>query len=164
MSFGSNTLGLGEIEDIFFRRRVKIDLALGVAGTDRDLLHVAVGRVEQRACFGQRQRCNRARHVGSAKVGAFERVDRDVDHRAVPVDNPFADEADRRFVEFAFADHHSAIDWKIVELSPHRVDGSLRSAAKTWRRIASTSDIRVAAAAPTQSASVETSRSTPSRW
>ena len=39
----------------------------------------------------------------------------------------------------------------------------MRSAAKTCARIASTSGISVAAAAPTQSASVETSRSTPSR-
>jgi hypothetical protein len=40
----------------------------------------------------------------------------------------------------------------------------MRSAAKTWLRIASTSGIRVAAEAPTQSASVDTSRSMPSRW
>ena len=37
----------------------------------------------------------------------------------------------------------------------------MRSAANTWARIASTSGISVAAAAPTQSASVETSSSTP---
>ena len=39
----------------------------------------------------------------------------------------------------------------------------MRWAVKTWVRITSTSGIRVAAAAPTQSASVETSRSMPSR-
>ena len=52
---------------------------------------------------------------------------------------------------------------------PHERDGvitvrmEMRSAAKTCVRIASFSGISVAAAAPTQSASVDTSRSIPSR-
>src|SRR5215831_10045927 len=47
-------------------------------------------------------------------------------------------------------------------LDPQLCD-TTRSAANTYARITSTSGISVAAVAPTQSASVDTSRSTPSR-
>ena len=77
-----HALGLGERADVFLRRRVEIDDALRIARADGDLVHVDVGRVEQRAAFGHRHGGDRARHVLGAERGAFERIDRDVDLRA----------------------------------------------------------------------------------
>src|SRR6516225_10210985 len=57
-------------------RRIEIDDALWVAGTDRDLFHVDVGRVEQRACFRHGHGGDCTRHVLGAQRGSLERIDR----------------------------------------------------------------------------------------
>ena len=105
--------------------RVEIDDALGIAGADRDLLHVDVGRVEQRAAFRHRHGGDRARHVLGAQRGAFERIDRDVDLGPVAGADLLADEQHRRLVALALPDHHGADDRQLVHLAPHRVDRGL---------------------------------------
>jgi len=46
---------------------------------DDNFLHVAVGSMQQPALFRRRQHRDRARRAGGAEVGAFERIDGDVD-------------------------------------------------------------------------------------
>src|SRR5262249_1812633 len=67
-------LGLGEFADVLLSRRIEIDDAFRIAGTDRDLFHVDVGRVEQRARFRHGHRGDCARHVLGAQRGALERI------------------------------------------------------------------------------------------
>ena len=123
---GLDALGLGETADVFGRRGVELDDALGVTGTDRELLHVDIGGVQQRAAIGHRHGGDRARHVLGAQRGAFEWVDRDIDFRTgVHALDLLADEEHRRLVALTFADHDGALDRQCVERAAHRVDGGL---------------------------------------
>ncbi len=122
---GIDALGLGEPADVVGRRRVEFDDALLVAGADRDLLHVDVGRVQQRAAIGHRHGRDRARHVLGAQRGAFERIDGDIDLRAGVDADLLADEQHRRLVALALADHDGAFDRQLVEFAAHRVDRGL---------------------------------------
>ena len=120
-----HAFGLGEAADVLLGRRIEIDHAVGIAGADRDLLHVDVRRVEQRAAFRHRHGGDRARHVLGAQRRAFERIDRDIDLRAVLVADRLADEQHRRLVALALPDHDRAVDRQLVELAPHGVDRRL---------------------------------------
>ena len=122
---GLHALGLRERMDVFFRRRVEIDDARGIAGADGDLVHVDVGRVEQRAGLRHRHHRDRARHVLGAQRRAFQRIDGDVDLRARRRAHPLADEQHRRLVALALADDDRAVDGQAVEFAAHRVDGGL---------------------------------------
>ncbi len=120
-----HALGLGKIADVVLGRRIEIDDALRIAGADRDLLHIDVGRMQQRAAIGHGDGGDRARHVLGAERGAFERIDRDIDLRAALVADLLADEQHGRLVELALADHHGAVDRQLVELAAHGVDRGL---------------------------------------
>ena len=120
-----DALGFGETADVVGRRCVEFDDALGIARTDRDLLHVDVGRMQQRAAIGHRHGRDRARHVLGAQRGAFERVDGDVDLGAGVQADLLADEEHRRLVALALADHDGALDRQPVELAAHRIDRGL---------------------------------------
>ena len=120
-----HALRLGEVADVLLGRRVEIDHALGIAGADRDLLHIDVGRMQQRSAFGHGDGGDRAGHVLGAQSGAFERIDRDIHFRPPPVAHPLADEKHGRLVELALADDDGAVDRQLVELAPHGVDGGL---------------------------------------
>ena len=122
---GGYALGLGEIADVLLGRGIEVDHALGVTGADCDLLHVDVGRVEQRAAFGHRHGGDRARHVLCAKCSPLERVDRDIDLGAFFVADRLADEKHRRLVALALPDHDNSVDRQLVELAPHGVDRRL---------------------------------------
>src|SRR5688500_6250335 len=50
----------------------------GGRGTNTQLLHIDVGRMEQSAALGNGKHADRAVAPGSDEVGAFERVDGDV--------------------------------------------------------------------------------------
>ena len=117
-----HAFGFGEPADVLLGRRIEIDQADGIAGTDRNLLHVNVRRVEQRAAFGHRHRGDGARHVLGAQRRAFERIDGDIDPRAVLVPDRLADEQHGRLVSLALSDHDRAVDRELVELPPHGVD------------------------------------------
>ena len=106
-------------------RRIEIDDALWIARADGDLVHIDVGRVQQGAGLGHRQRRDRARHVLGAQRGAFQRIDRDVDLGAGPGADLLADEQHRRFVHLALADHDGAVDRQRVKLAPHGIDRGL---------------------------------------
>ena len=120
-----DALGLGQAVDIVGRRRIKLDHAFGKARTDGDLLHVDVGRMEQRAAIRHRHGRDRARHVLGAQRRALQRIDGDVDLRAGIHSDLLADEQHRRFVALALADHDGAFDRQLVELAAHRVDRGL---------------------------------------
>jgi hypothetical protein len=116
-----DALGLGDLQDVFTRRRVEIDHALGIAGPDGDLFHVDVGRIEQRAAFRHGHGGDGPRHVLGAKGGALQRIDGDIDPRPILAADLFADEQHGRFVALALPDHHRAVDRQIVELAAHGV-------------------------------------------
>ena len=104
---------------------VEIDDAVGQPAADRDLVHVDVGRVEEAAVLGHRDDRQR---VGAALGGdrrAFQRIERDVDLRALPGADLLADIEHRRLVALALADHHGAVDRQAVERLAHRVDRGL---------------------------------------
>jgi hypothetical protein len=86
-----HALGLGQRIDVLGRAKLsRSTTPLRIARADGDLVHVDVGRVEQRAAFGHRHHGDRARHVLGAERGALERIDRDVDFRplSVPTSSP----------------------------------------------------------------------------
>ena len=58
---------------------IEIDHAIGIARADRDLVHVSVGRMQQRAFFGDRHDCQRIRQRLRRQRRAFQRIERDVD-------------------------------------------------------------------------------------
>ena len=124
-ALGLDALGFGERADVLVGRRVEVDHVLGIAGPDRDLVHIDVGRVQQCAALGDGDGGDGARHVLGAQRRAFQRIDRDVDLEAALGADLLADEQHRRFVHLAFADHHRAVDRQIVELAPHGVDRRL---------------------------------------
>ena len=105
--------------------RVEIDHARGIARADGDLVHVDVGRVEQRAGLRHRHHGDRARHVLGAQRRAFQRIDGDVDLRTGGRAHALADEQHRRLVALALADHDRSVDGQAVEFAAHRIDGGL---------------------------------------
>src|SRR5262249_23747195 len=94
---GSTPVGFGG-SAVFVSGRLEIEDAFGIAGTDRDLFHVDVGRVEQRACFRHGHGGDCTRHVLGAQRGALERIDRDVDLGPVLVADRLPDEQHGRLV------------------------------------------------------------------
>ena len=74
-----HVLGLGERQDVLLDVGVEIDGAFGIAAADGDLVHVDVGRVEQRAGLGDRQHRQRVRQRLGGQRGAFQRIERDID-------------------------------------------------------------------------------------
>ena len=122
---GLHALGLGERDDVLVGGRVEIDDAGRIARADRDLLHIDVGRVQQRAALGHGHDGDGAGHVLGAERGAFERIDGDVDLGALLVADLLADEQHGRLVALALADAHHAVDRQLVELAAHGVDRGL---------------------------------------
>ena len=121
----ADALGLREPCDVFAGWQIEIDQVLRIAGPDGDLLHVDVGRIEQRAAFRHRHGGDRARHVLGAERGALEWIDRDVDLRPRSDPDILADEQHGRFVALALADHHRSVDRQLAELAPHGVNRGL---------------------------------------
>ena len=102
---------------MFFRltcdRRIELDRVLA-RRSDDDLLHVAVGSVQQPALFRGRKHRDRARRTGRAQVRAFQRIDRDIDMRNfLPVGESssdlLADIEHRRLVALALADDDGSV-------------------------------------------------------
>ena len=120
--------------EIVPRRRVEIDGFLR-AGTDHQLLHVQIGRVQQTAAVRGRQHRNRVRRTGRTQVRALERIDGDIDLRqpggraaAIPrVRQPdlFANVQHRRLVALPLADDNRAVDRHRVHHAPHRLYGDV---------------------------------------
>ena len=122
---GLHALGLGERDDVLVGGRVEIDDAGRIARADRDLLHIDVGRVQQRAALGHGHDGDGAGHVLGAKRGAFQRIDGDIDLGALLVPDFLADEQHGRFVALALADAHDAVDRQLVQLAAHGIDRGL---------------------------------------
>src|SRR6186713_909133 len=94
---------------------------------DDQLLHVEIRRVQQTALGGGGEHGDRIRCAGRAQVGAFERIDGDVDLRQVAhpmrrLADALADVEHRRFVTLALADDDGAVDRDLIERLAHRLD------------------------------------------
>src|SRR5262245_50639202 len=120
-----DALGSRQIYDVFVGRRVEIDRTLRITGPDGDLLHVAIWRVHQRAGIGHCDGGNRPWHVLVAKRRALQRIDSDVDLRAMLGADFLANEQHRRFVDLTLANDDGAVDRQFVEFAAHGVDRSL---------------------------------------
>ena len=95
------------------------------ARTDREFVHIGVGRMQHRPARPHRDHGQSVRHVLGGQRRAFQRIKRDVDFGAGAGAHFFADIQHRGFVAFAFADDDNAVDVELVELGPHGVDRSL---------------------------------------
>ena len=118
-------LRLGDALDVLSRWCVDVDDvdSLGPAG---DLVHVdRRTREEHRPALGDRDHGDRVRLALGGEARALERVDRDVDLRAVAVADLLAVVEHRRLVLLALADHDDAAHLHAVEDGAHRVDGGL---------------------------------------
>ena len=120
-----HALGLGQVTDVFDRRRVDIDEAGRIARADGDLFHVDVGSVEQAALFRDRDHGKRIGQVLGADRGAFKRIERDVDFGPIPRADLFADIEHRRLVALALADDHGSPDRQPVQFGAHGIDRDL---------------------------------------
>ena len=67
-----------DVFQIIGDRGVEVDRVLA-RGSDNNFLHVTIGCVQQSAFFRRGQHGNRARSARRAQVGAFERIDGDID-------------------------------------------------------------------------------------
>src|SRR5262245_12212137 len=119
-----DALGPREIHDIFVGPRIKIDRTLRITGPDCDLLHVAIRCVQQRAGIGHRDGGNRPWHLLRAKRRALQRIDRNVDLRAMLGADFLANEEHRRLVDLALSNDNGAVDRQFVEFAAHGVDRS----------------------------------------
>jgi hypothetical protein len=97
----------------------------GKAAADGDLVHVAVGRMQQAAALGHGDHRQRVGHRLGGQRRAFQRVERDIDLLALAGADLLADEQHRRLVALAFADHHRALHLDAVERAAHGIDRRL---------------------------------------
>ena len=112
--------------EIVLDRRVQIYRMLR-RGTDDELLHVEIGRVQQAAPLGRGQHGNRVRRARRAQVRPLERIDRDVNCRIAPLAtfrvvgqaDLLADIQHRRLVPLSLADDNRAVDRHPVHLAAH---------------------------------------------
>src|SRR5207247_5671534 len=109
-------------------RRVDVDRPLG-RRPDDDLLHVAVGRVQEAALVGGGEDGDRVVGAGGAEVRPLERIDGDVDLHVIGAAAPdlLADEEHGRLVALAFADDDRAAHGDRIHLLAHRLGRDLRS-------------------------------------
>ena len=119
-----DALGGGDRPDILAGRFAQVDRAFGIAGADRQLFHIRIGRVQQAAAVGNRQHRERVGAGIGGQRRALERIERDVDLGAVflAAADLLADVEHRRFVALALADHHRAGQRQLVERRAHRLD------------------------------------------
>ena len=111
--------------EIVLRRAIEVDDAFRIARADRDLVHVHVGRMQQAALGRDREHRQRIGHGLGADRRALERIDGDVDTRALAGAHLLADVEHRRLVHLALADHHAAANGQLGQLPPHGIDGGL---------------------------------------
>jgi hypothetical protein len=81
--------------------------------------------VQQAAALGDGEHGQRVWHCLGADGGAFQRIDGDVDFRAVARADLLADVEHRRFVHLAFADDDGATDVAQGQFAAHGVDSGL---------------------------------------
>ncbi len=118
MSLGFHALGFRKRKDVRFRVRIEIDGAFGITAANCDLVHIGVGRIQQRAGFRHSHHGKRIGQRLRRQRRAFQRIERDV-HRNPAGANLLADIEHRRFVALALADHHGSRDGKFVEGDAH---------------------------------------------
>ena len=95
-----------------------------------DLFHIAVGGMQEAALFRRGQNRDRSRCAGSAEVGAFQRIDCNINAGNLP---PVVESATHLLpdiqhgsvVAFALANHDGAAHWDGVHGLAHRLSGNL---------------------------------------
>ena len=116
------------------RDRLQVVLDAGVevdrvprGRTDDDLVHVAVGRVEETAPIGGGEHRDRPGRARGAEVRPFERVDGDVDLDVVGLTaaDPLADVEHRGLVALALPDHDRSPHGEAVHRPAHRLHGDV---------------------------------------
>src|SRR5215204_1445333 len=65
--FRGHPFGFGQRRNVVLGRGIEIDHPFGIARSDRNLLHIDIGRIEEGSAFRQRQRGDRAGHVLGAQ-------------------------------------------------------------------------------------------------
>ncbi len=119
----------GDVPQVVGDRSVQFDRVLA-RRPDDDLLHVAVGGMQQAAFLGRSEHGNRSGRAGGAQVGAFERIDGNIDAGNLPsvgkgAAHLLADVEHGRFVAFALADHDGAAHRDGVHGLAHGLGGDL---------------------------------------
>ena len=114
ISLAPHALGDRERPDIVAGIAVEIDRAFRISRTDGDLVHVNVGRMQERTGRRHGDDGDRARHVLGAKRRAFERRDAEIDAGTDARADFFADIEHRRGVVVALADHDAAAHGKLA--------------------------------------------------
>ena len=107
---------------VFRQRQVQIDGALR-SRADNQLFHVHIWRIQETALIAYRHDRQRVRLTHRRHAGAFDGIDGDIYRIAVAGTDALANVQHRRFVDFAFANHDSAVDVDQVEHNAHGVDG-----------------------------------------
>ena len=120
-----DALGGGQGLDVVGGRLVQVDHPGRQPRAAGDLVHIGVGRIQQRAL----RRPGHHRQGVGLRLGrqgrAFQRIEGDVDLGPLPRADLLADVEHRRFIALAFADDDLAIDVQLVQGVTHRVDGGL---------------------------------------
>ena len=96
--------------------------------TDHHLFHVAVGGVQQTAALGGSQYCDGAGQSVGTQVGAFERIDGDINLgvvAAVLFADLLADVEHGGFIALAFADDDGAVHGDGIHHRTHGLGGHL---------------------------------------
>ncbi len=121
----SDSLDLGQGFHVVRRRGVQVDDPGRISGTDGDLVHVGVWRLQHRP--GRRPGHHRQRvgHGLGGQGGAFQGIERDIDPGPLLRAHLLADVQHRRLIPFAFADDHQAVDVQIIQGGAHGVHGCL---------------------------------------
>ena len=104
------------------QRQVHIDGAFRPRADDQ-LFHVHIRCVQEAALIAYRHDRQRVRLAHRRHTGTFDGIDSDIYRIAVAGTDALADVQHRCFVDFAFANHDSAVDVDQVEHNAHGVDG-----------------------------------------
>ena len=118
-------LRLGQVFEVLARLLVQIDQLVGKTASDRDLVHIDVGRVEETALRPHRDHGQRILAALGGDRRPFQRVEGDIELRTLPGADLLADEQHGRLVPLALADHHRAVDVEAVQGPSHGLDRGL---------------------------------------
>mgnify|MGYP006909804087 CR=1 FL=1 len=123
--------GLGNPFEVSGNGIIDVDAAFGT-GTDSNLVHVHIRRMEQASFRSNRNNGNGTGLSFSNKVRAFNRVDSDIHFRAAGTDM-FPNVEHRSLVHFAFADDDGPTDVYRIKHLAHSINGQLVNAVLSPR-------------------------------
>ena len=119
---GGETEAFAKDIDIFSCRFADVHLALG-SWRSSQLLHVEVGGVEQTTTVGSCENSHGTALVKSTKVGAFARVNGEINARASAGTDLLSDVKHRGFITFPLTNHDAALHLDLIHALTHGIDG-----------------------------------------